>query len=240
MTMLAPESNSLTITRIDDEIYKLVDWFYPRTGFMQVLQLYMRPDDIMNIMNCDYEAALSLYYEIRGYFGDNEMRILIPHFCHYMGVDESFIHLFLASLKKHQKFKPEKKSEETTPVNGSSANGKPLRLAQVIENLSKGLQDSPETIKERIRQWHLANPYGEAMFKRDDNWRVFIYPDEVASVLKVSLRKAQIELKELREYYGITPKKPVSIKKFCTYFDCEEADVRKAIACMYGEDYIAP
>lgn len=222
---------------IDDEIYKLVDWFYPRRDFMQVLQLYMSTDDIMNIMNCSYDDALALYYKIREYFGDNSMRILVPHFCHYMDVDESFIHLFLASLKKHRTFKRKKKNGEIKAVNGSPVNRKLLRLAQVIENLSKGLWDSPETIQERIRQWHLANPNGEAMFKRDDNWRVLIYTDEAAAVLKIHLRTAQEKIKELREHYGISPKRPVSIKKFCAYFDVEEEDVRKAIAAMYGEDY---
>lgn len=223
--------------RIHDEIYQLVDRFYPRRDFMQVLQLYMGTGDIMNIMDCSYDEALSLYYEIRGYFGDNEMRILIPHFCHYMKVDEAFIYLFLASLKKHHKFKTRRKRNNTNPVNDSAVNGSPLRLAQVIENLSKGIHDSPEIIRERIRQWHLDNPYGEAQFKRDDNFRVFIYSDEAAAVLKVCLRQAQEELKALREYYGITPRKPVSIKKFANYFDCEEEDVRKAISAMYGEDY---
>lgn len=223
--------------RIDDELYELVDYFYPRPDFMQVLQLYLSIDDITNLMNCSDDEALALYYEIRGYFSDDSMRILIPHFCHYMQVDEAFIHLFLASLKKHHSFKRKKKIDTTKTNGGAAGNERPLKLVQVIDNLSKGLKDSPETIQERIRQWHLANPYGEPMYKRDDNWRVFIYSDEAAAVLKTHLRTAQELLKELREYYGIAPRKPVSIKKFCTYFDCEEEDVRKAIAAMYGEDY---
>jgi hypothetical protein len=239
MTMLAPESNSLTITRIDDEIYKLVDWFYPRRGFVQVLQLYMGTDDIMNIMNCSYDDALTLYYKIRDYFGDRSMRILIPHFCHYTGIDELWVHLFITSLKKRILLPSSRTSAEPSD-DDPFAGEERIKLAQAIENLKHGKMDSRENRRERARQWKLLNTRGEKHAKRYDNFRVVIYSDEVAGLLRIHLRTAQAMLKEIRTEYEIPRIAPISIRRFCFHFKYQEEEIRMGLSCMYGEEYIAP
>lgn len=239
MTMLAPKSNSLTITRIDDEIYNLVDWFYPRSDFMQVLQLYMSTGDIMNIMNCSYDEALELYYKIRGYFGDDSMRVLIPHFCHYMGIDELWVHLFITSLKQ-QILLPSGKTNTEPSLDDPFPGEERIKLAQAIENLKHGIMDSPETRRERAQQWKLLNTKGELMAKRDDNFRMVIYSDEVAAILRIHLRTAQAMFREIRTEYKIPKRAPISIRRFCFHFKYEEEEIRMGLACMYGEKYIAP
>ncbi|MFL5747095.1 MAG: hypothetical protein ACJ751_20620, partial [Niastella sp.] len=162
--------------RINDEIYDVVDWFYPRRGFVQVLQLYMGTNDIMKIMNCSYDDALTLYYEIRDYFGDRSMRILIPHFCHYAGIDELWVHLFITSLKKRISIPPSQTSAEPSD-DDPFAGEERIKLAQAIENMKHGKMDNLETRRERARQWKLLNNKGEKHAKRHDNFRVVIYSD---------------------------------------------------------------
>ncbi|AEW01225.1 hypothetical protein A4D02_32890 [Niastella koreensis] len=224
---------------INDEVYELVDRFYPRRNFVQVLQLIMEPEDIMNFMDCNYDDAHKLYFEIRAYFEDREMRVLIPHFCHYMGIDELWVHLFIASLKKYIPL-PRRKSKPDPAVDNPFPGEERIKLAQAIENLKLGKMDSLEIRRERARQWKLLNTRGEVRYKRFDNFRVVIYTDEIAAILRIHLRTAQAMIREIRSEYDIPKNAPISIKKFCFHFKYEEEEIRMALARMYGEKYIAP
>jgi hypothetical protein len=239
MTMLVPKNKSLKITRINDEVYHLVDHFYPRRDFMQVLQLKLRPEDIMNIMNCNEDEAYTLFKEMQYFYGHDSFRLLIPHFCHYTGIDELWVHLFITSLKKRVSIPDLQTSSEPSdddPFPGE----KRIKLAQAIKNLKHGIMDSLETRRERARQWKLLNTKGEKHFKRYDNFRMVIYSDEVAGLLRIHLRTAQAMLKEIRQEYGIPRKAPISISRFAFHFKYQEEEIRMGLACMYGEEYIAP
>ena len=239
MTMLAPKSNLLKITRIDDEVYNLVNHFYPRRDFIQVLQLKLRPEDIMNIMNCSEDEAFALFKEMQYFYGHDSFRLLIPHFCHYTGIDEQWVHLFIASLKKRITLPPSQTSFEPS-YEDPFAGEERVKLAQAIEDIKHGKMDSRETRRERARQWKLLNTRGEKRFKRNDNFRIIIYSDEVAAILRIHLRTAQYMLQEIRQEYEVPRIAPTSISRFCFHFKYEEEDIRKGIACMYGEEYIAP
>ena len=239
MTMLAPKSNSLKITRINDAVYDLVNHFYPRRDFIQVLQLKLCPEDIMNIMNYSEDEAYALFKEMQYFYGHDSFRLLIPHFCYYMGIDELWVHLFITSFKKRIPL-------PTSQTNSEPSDDDPfpdeqrIKLAQAIENMKHGIMDSRESRRERARQWKLLNTRGEKRFKRLDNFRVVIYSDEVASILRVHLRTAQAMLREIRTEYEIPRKAPISIRRFSFHFRYEEEEIRMGLACMYGEEYIAP
>ncbi|MFL5748780.1 MAG: hypothetical protein ACJ751_29175, partial [Niastella sp.] len=177
--------------------------------------------------------------EIRDYFGDRSMRILIPHFCHYAGIDELWVHLFITSLKKRISLPPSQTSAEPSD-DDPFAGEERIKLAQAIENMKHGKMDNLETRRERARQWKLLNNKGEKHAKRHDNFRVVIYSDEVAAILRNHLRTAQGMLREIRTMYEIPRKAPISIRRFCFHFKYEEEEIRMGLACMYGEEYIAP
>jgi hypothetical protein len=239
MTMLAPKSKSLKITRINDEVYNLVNHFYPRRDFIQVLQLKLLPQNIMNIMNCSEEDAYRLFKEMQFFYGHDSFRLLIPHFCHYMGIDEQWVHLFIASLKKRISIPAPQTSFEPS-YEDPFAGEERLKLAQAIENLKHGKMDSREARRERARLWKLLNTRGEKRFKRYDNFRMVIYSDEVAGLLRIHLRTAQSMLREIRQEYEIPRKAPISISRFCFHYKYQEEEIRMGLACMYGEEYIAP
>jgi hypothetical protein len=231
-----PNKNlALKNIKIDDSAFDLVEFFYPRhDDFVQVLPLYMRPQDIMNVMNCSEDEAYKLFKEIQKYYGDeNEyIRVLIPHFCDYMEIDKLWIHLFLASLKK-----PRKSLLQQQPNNGSVTREQPSKLAQAIENLKNGITVSRVTLKERTEMWKLLYPLGEPMAKKLGSYRMVIYADEVAAILRINLRTAQIMLQDIRKELKMTKKLPVSIRKFCFFYPVyEEDEIRKGLAIMYGEE----
>jgi hypothetical protein len=239
MTMMAPTSNSLKITRIPDAVYDLVNHFYPRLDFIQVLQFTLLPEDIMNIMNYSEAEAYALFKKMQYFYGHDSFRLLVPHFCYYTGIDELWVYLFITSLKKRIPLPASQTSSEPSdddPFPGEQR----IKLVQAIENMKHGIMDSLQIRRERARQWKLLNTRGEKMFKRFDNFRIVIYSDEVASILRVHLRTAQAMLKEIRTEYGIPRKAPISIRKFCFHFRYEEEEIRMGLACMYGEEYIAP
>jgi hypothetical protein len=251
MTMLIKESGpaqpnkkpALKNIKINDAVFDIVEFFYPRPdNFPQVLPLYMRPQDIMNVMNCSEDEAYKLFKEIQNYYGEEYeyIRVLIPHFCNYMGVDELWIHLFLASLNPHKQFY-QQQTTVTQPGNVSITREQPSKLAQAIENLKNGVTVSRETLKERAKMWELLNPLGELMAKRISPYRVVIYADEVAAILRMHLRTAQKILQDIRKEANMPKKSHVSIKKFCHFYFRDEAaeeekEIRKALNIMYGED----
>lgn len=229
--------------KIDDAVFDIVEYFYPRPDdFPQVLPLYMRPQDIMNIMNCSEDEAYKLFKEIQTHYGEEYeyIRVLIPHFCDYMEVDEIWIHLFLASLNPHKQLDLQQTSVRQ-PGNVSISREQPSKLAQAIESFKNGITVSLETLRERVKMWELLNPQGELMAKRISPYRVVIYADEIAAILRMNLRTAQKILRDIRKEAKMPKKSHVSIKKFCHFYFYENAaeeekEIRKALNIMYGED----
>jgi len=239
MTMLASKGKSLQNIRINNAIYDLIDHFYPRRDFVQVLQLKISPEDICNIMNYTEEEAFTLFKEMQFYYGHDSFRLLIPHFCEYVGIDELWVYLFITSLKKRIPLPASKKRFEPSD-DDPFAGEERLKLFQAIENMKHGIMDSREARRERARQWKLLNTWGEKYAKRYDNFRVVIYSDEVAGLLRIHLRTAQAMLKEIRTEYAIPKIAPISIRRFSYHFKYQEEEIRMGLACMYGEKYIAP
>jgi hypothetical protein len=246
MTMLINEIESNQIKRnpalknikIDDAIIDIVDFFYPIPGFIQVLPLCIRTQDIMDIMNYSGDEANKLFKEMQQYYQEGEAdRLLIPHFCNYMGVDELWVQLFLASLKEPRKPLSQQQPIVTQPNNGSVIHEQPSKLAQVIEQLKNGITVSRATLRERAKRWKLIHYRGEPMYKVDGNFRMVIYADEVAAILRIHLRTAQKMLQGIRKELKMTQRLPVSINKFCFFYPAyTEEDIRKALAIMYGEE----
>ena len=237
--MLAPQGRQLKNIRINDAVYDLVDHFYPRRDFLQVLPLHLSPGDVMNIMDISQDETYTFYKEMQYYYGHDSFRILIPHFCAYTGIDELWVYLFISSFKKRVSLPshhPISEPSDDDPFPGEQR----LKLAQAIDNLKHGRMDSREARRERARQWKLLNTKGEKHAKRFDKFRVVIYSDEVAGLLRIHLRTAQLMLKEIRQEYEIPRKAPISIARFCFHFKYQEEEIRMGLACMYGEDYIAP
>jgi len=247
MTMLLKENGPVNPEKIpafknikiNDAVYDLVDYFYPRRNFVQVLQLRLSPEDMMNIMNIGQDEAYTLFKEMQYFYGHDSFRILIPHFCYYTGMDELWVHLFITSLKKRVSL-PASQEISTLSDDDPFAGEQRIKLAQAIEDLRHGKTGSLETRRERARQWKLLNTKGEARPKRFDNFRVVIYSDEVAGLLRIHLRTAQLMLKEIRQEYEIPRNAPISIRRFCYHFRYEEEEIRMGLACMYGEEYKKP
>lgn len=208
--MQTHQAPALKDIQIDDAIYDTVELFYPG----QVLPLHLQLHDVMNIMNCNIDEAVALCKKIGQYYGDASLRLLIPHFCNYMGVDELWIQLFLASLK------------ETRP---------PMHLQ--LEKFRKGITYNIETLHNRALLWHKEYPFGEPQLKRKEPYRMFVHPDEIAAVAKIHLRTAQKMFQDLRKELKLRKQAMISIKKFCFFYpEYEEDELRKALNSMYGDD----
>jgi hypothetical protein len=74
------------------------------------------------------------------------------------------------------------------------------------------------------------------MAKRAGNYRVVIYPDEIAAILRIHLRTAQKLVRDIRKELKMRKGMPVSIRKFCHFYVYEEDEIRTALKVMYGED----
>lgn len=223
--------------QISDEVYDVIDFFYPYTDYIRLPQLLMRHKDIMDIMNCSIDESYEICKGIREHFGEEDLRILIPHFCEYMDVDESFIHLFLMVLKQPRKLSRQQKLELAEPGSFNIARDIAEKLGQRLAEPNGMFSPDPETLRERKRMWLIANPMGEEpMCKPMPNFRMVIHSDEVAALCGVNLRTAQEMLKEIRDELKMKRKIPVSIRTFCIYFPIyNEEELRKGLAIMYNE-----
>ena len=232
------ENSSPIENYIADEVYDVIDFFYPQTDYVYLPQLYMRPEDIMNIMNCSREEYYVIYKAMRVYFKDLDLRILVPHFCEYMGVDELFIHLFLMSLKKPRKLSRVQKLAMEQLNDDSIELDQPVKLRQILNKPNDFILLDRETFRERTREWHILNPKGEPMCKPIPGWRMVIHSDEVAAICRVHLRTAQQMIKHIRDEQKMERKLPVSIRMFCYYYpQYTEEEIRIGLASMYGEEY---
>lgn len=219
-----PSPNDL---HISDEVFDVIEFFYPTTDYSYLPQLHMRSQDIMNIMNCSKEEYYEIYKGMRTYFNDIDFRILVPHFCEYMGVDELFIYLFLVSLNNPRKISGNQNLEMQA-----------IKLEQLREKAEGFLLPDCETLQELTRVWHILNPLGEPSCKPVPGWRMVIHADEVAVICRVSLRTAQEMLKHVRDEVKMQKKLPVSIRLFCYYWPAyTEEEIRIGLAAMYGEEY---
>jgi hypothetical protein len=192
----------------------------------------------MDIMNCSKDDYYEIYKAMRTYFGDEDLRILVPHFCEYMGVDELFIYLFLVSLNNPRKISRQPKRELIKSNGRSISPDQAIILRQTLEKSKSFSFPDRRTLRERTRVWHILNPWGEPSCKPVPGWRMVIHADEVAVLCKVSLRTAQEMLKYVRTEVKMKRKLPVSIRSFCFYHpEYTEEEIRIGLAAMYGEEY---
>lgn len=223
---------------IPDEVYDVIDHFYPQTDYIYLPQLHMRSQDIMNIMNCSNDEYHKIYKAMRVYFKDYDLRILVPHFCEYMGVDELFIHLFLISINEPRKLSHEQKLKMVQSNSSSIEFDQSVKLREILDKSNSFALPDRETFRERTREWHVLNPLGEPLCKPIPGWRMVIHTDEVAVICRVHLRTAQEMIKFIRDEQKMTRKLPVSIRMFCYYYpQYTEEEIRIGLASMYGEEY---
>jgi hypothetical protein len=212
---------------ISGEVYDVIEFFYPHTDYFCLPQLHMRYEDIVNVMNCSKDESYEIAKAIWTRYGDTDLRIFVPHFCEYMGVDELFIYLFLVSFNNPRKISGNQNLEMQA-----------IKLEQLCEKAERFLLPDCETLHELTRVWHILNPLGEPSCKPVPGWRMVIHADEVAVICRVSLRTAQEMLKHVRDEVKMQKKLPVSIRLFCYYWPAyTEEEIRIGLAAMYGEEY---
>jgi hypothetical protein len=213
--------------------YDVVTSFYPE----QQLTLTLKEEDVITIMDCDHKRARSYLKKVREKLGkDESWHVRTFEFCDYLNVEEMFIQLHLASLKPDGPLAPvrKRKSAPANPIDAT--NGKPRKIDDLKAYMQKGIMESFETVKNRIRLWEIENPLGEPMacpaFK---NWRTVIRPFEAAQIIGVHIDTARAMFKEARKDKDLPKQRYLSIRMFCKSFDVDEEDVRKALAYMYDE-----
>jgi len=67
------------------------------------------------------------------------------------------------------------------------------------------------------------------MIQQSSNYRIIIYPTDVAKFYGVNIRTAQRRLEDARFLLGKSKKAAVTIKEFCSVFELNEEEVRKVI-----------
>ena len=79
-------------------------------------------------------------------------------------------------------------------------------------------------LKAKAKEWQKLYPQGEPIYGI-----TFIEPKQVAAILTIHLRTAQIELQIIREVLGKKKKSNVSVKEFCFIYNYDEEDFLKAL-----------
>lgn len=219
-----PSSNDI---QIPDEVFEVIEFFYPRTDYLCLPRLFMSYDDIVNVMNCSKDESYDIAKKICTHFEETDLRVYVPHFCKYMGVDELFIYLFLISINEPSRISGNQDLEIQA-----------VKLEKLLEKADFFYLPDPKTLQELTREYHILNPHGEPSCKPVPGWRVVIHADEVAVICRVSLRTAQDMLKYVRDEVKMQKKLPVSIRLFCFYWPVyTEEEIRIGLAAMYGEEY---
>lgn len=216
--------------------YDVVTSFYPAQRVTRMLNV----EDIMNIRNCDNREALQLLNEVRKNLGkDDTWHVRTFDFCDQLDVDEMFVQVFLASLKKEGPLRPGK-NRKPAPKDPQEATNVPLRMIDDLKaDLQKGIMESFETIQMRAKKWKIDNPLGEPMYKvANPNFRVIIRPYEVAHILEIHIQTARQMFIEARLAHSVPKQRFLSIKLFCNAHHIHEGDTRRALSIFHDDEVI--
>ena len=226
-----PKNAALQVVKTVPEVHGIVTFFYPE----QLPQRALLPWHIEDIMNCDLSEAISISNKVESYAGRKIglIGVFLIDFCAYMEVDEMLVQLFLASIRQANAIP---KLKNVRLKDSKVSRNSPMKVAQIIEHLKNNEPDGVEIVKQRAAIWKEMYPYDEPMGKRKDKYRTMIYTDEVAQILEIHLRTAQTMFQTIRDAEGWPRNTRITVKKFCHFYKYDEADIRKALAVMYGED----
>ncbi|WP_205513388.1 hypothetical protein [Longitalea arenae] len=228
------ESRILRYYEMEEQYYVLTT-FYPA----QQLTITLTGEDVKQFMNCDYSTANELLRKVRRKMGKHSALddVRTSEFCDCLGIESTFVHLFLASLKTDGPLPPVKTIDK--PV----IPDRPRKIREVAEDLRQGIMESTETLALRAKLWEEANPLGEPMYKRKKWVQMVIRAFEVAQIYNCHIKTAQAMIREVRdkdrESDGDAVRKQrrsVSIKKFCAVHDEDEEDLRRHLAILHGAD----
>jgi len=67
------------------------------------------------------------------------------------------------------------------------------------------------------------------MIEQSPNYRIIVYPTDIAKFYGVNIRTAQRKLEDARFLLGKSKRAVVTIKEFCSVYELNEEEVRKVI-----------